>query len=74
MFGLFFNQNQNQLFTDKVIIKAINQAIDKDKRNYYPILEVKVNGVYSLESFPLAVIEKSEMIFEGPEFFSGPFL
>ena len=31
VFGLFFNQNQNQLFTDKVIIKAINQAIDKDK-------------------------------------------
>ena len=31
VFGLFFNQNQNQLFTDKVITKAINQAIDKDK-------------------------------------------
>ena len=31
VFGLFFNQNQNQLFTDKVIVNAINQAIDKDK-------------------------------------------
>jgi peptide/nickel transport system substrate-binding protein len=31
VFGLFFNQNQNQLFTDKVITKAIDQAIDKDK-------------------------------------------
>ncbi|MFA5791459.1 MAG: peptide ABC transporter substrate-binding protein [Candidatus Paceibacterota bacterium] len=31
IFGLFFNQNQNQLFTDKVIVNAINQAIDKDK-------------------------------------------
>lgn len=31
VFGLFFNQNQNQLFTNKVITKAIDQAIDKDK-------------------------------------------
>jgi peptide/nickel transport system substrate-binding protein len=31
VFGLFFNQNQNQLFTDKVIRNAIDQAIDKDK-------------------------------------------
>ena len=31
VFGLFFNQNQNQLFTDKAVIKAINEAIDKNK-------------------------------------------
>lgn len=31
VFGLFFNQNQNQLFIDKTIIKAIDQAIDKNK-------------------------------------------
>lgn len=31
IFGLFFNQNQNQLFTDKVITNAIDKAIDKDK-------------------------------------------
>ena len=31
VFGLFFNQNHNQLFTNKVITKAIDQAIDKDK-------------------------------------------
>jgi len=31
VFGLFFNQNVNRLFTDKVIISAINQVIDKDK-------------------------------------------
>jgi peptide/nickel transport system substrate-binding protein len=31
VFGLFFNQNQNQIFTDKVITRAIDQAIDKDK-------------------------------------------
>ena len=31
VFGLFFNQNQNHLFTDKVITNAIDQAIDKDK-------------------------------------------
>jgi peptide/nickel transport system substrate-binding protein len=31
VFGLFFNQNKNQLFTDKNIITAINLAIDKDK-------------------------------------------
>jgi len=31
VFGLFFNQNQNQVFTDKKIVEAINLAIDKDK-------------------------------------------
>ncbi|MBU0612053.1 hypothetical protein KKA39_00630 [Patescibacteria group bacterium] len=31
VFGLFFNQNQAQIFTDKHIIEAINQAIDKDR-------------------------------------------
>ena len=31
VFGLFFNQNKNHLFTNKVITQAINQAIDKDK-------------------------------------------
>ncbi len=31
VFGLFFNQNQNQLFTNKSITKAIDQAIDKNK-------------------------------------------
>jgi peptide/nickel transport system substrate-binding protein len=31
VFGLFFNQNQNILFTDKVITNAINQTIDKNK-------------------------------------------
>ena len=31
VFGLFFNQNQNQLFIDKTIIKAINQVIDKER-------------------------------------------
>ena len=31
VFGLFFNQNVNQLLTDKTIISAINRAIDKDR-------------------------------------------
>ena len=31
VFGLFFNQNQNQIFTNKVIVKAINDTIDKDR-------------------------------------------
>ena len=31
VFGLFFNQNNNNLFADKIITKAIDQAIDKDK-------------------------------------------
>lgn len=31
VFGLFFNQNEAQIFTDKNIIKAIDQAIDKDQ-------------------------------------------
>jgi len=31
VFGLFFNQNQNQIFTNKHIAEAINLAIDKNK-------------------------------------------
>ncbi|MDQ3075884.1 MAG: ABC transporter substrate-binding protein [bacterium] len=31
IFGLFFNQNQNQIFTDKNVVRAIDLAIDKDK-------------------------------------------
>ncbi|HPS21702.1 MAG TPA: ABC transporter substrate-binding protein [Candidatus Paceibacterota bacterium] len=31
VFGLFFNPNQAQVFTDKNVIKAINLAVDKDK-------------------------------------------
>lgn len=31
VFGLFFNQNQAQIFTDKNVVAAINQAIDKDR-------------------------------------------
>ena len=31
VFGLFFNQNQNQIFTDKRVIQAINEAIDKEQ-------------------------------------------
>ncbi|MCX6757759.1 MAG: ABC transporter substrate-binding protein [Candidatus Nomurabacteria bacterium] len=30
VFGLFFNQNQNNIFTDKNVIKAIDQAINKE--------------------------------------------
>ena len=30
VFGLFFNQNQNQIFTNKKIVTAIDLAIDKD--------------------------------------------
>jgi len=31
VFGLFFNQSQNQLFTNKAVVKAIDQIIDKDR-------------------------------------------
>ncbi len=31
IFGLFFNQNQNQLFTNKRIVLAIDQAINKER-------------------------------------------
>lgn len=31
VFGLFFNQNQNRIFTDKIVTAAIDQIIDKDK-------------------------------------------
>ncbi len=31
IFGLFFNQNTNNLFVNKTIVRAIDQAIDKEK-------------------------------------------
>ncbi len=31
VFGLFFNQNQNQLFTDKNVVRAMDLAINKDR-------------------------------------------
>lgn len=31
VFGLFFNQNQNQLFVNKTVVNAIDQSIDKEK-------------------------------------------
>ena len=31
IFGLFFNQNTNRIFTDKAIIKAVDQTVDKDR-------------------------------------------
>lgn len=31
IFGLFFNQNQNQIFADKHVVQAINEAIDKNR-------------------------------------------
>ena len=31
VFGLFFNQNQNQVFTNKNVVQAMDLAIDKDK-------------------------------------------
>ncbi|HNW71765.1 MAG TPA: ABC transporter substrate-binding protein [Candidatus Paceibacterota bacterium] len=31
VFGLFFNQNQNQIFTNKKIVEAIDLSIDKDR-------------------------------------------
>jgi peptide/nickel transport system substrate-binding protein len=31
VFGLFFNQSQNQLFINKTVVRAIDQAIDKDR-------------------------------------------
>jgi len=40
VFGLFFNQNQNQLFADKVVAKAIDRAIDKNKIIYYFIINM----------------------------------
>ena len=31
VFGLFFNQNKNQIFVDKTVTRAIDMAIDKDR-------------------------------------------
>ena len=46
VFGLFFNQNQNQIFTDKNIIKAMDLAIDKNSivRNVLSGYGVVIDG------------------------------
>ena len=31
IFGLFFNQNENQIFTNKNVVSAIEKALDKDR-------------------------------------------
>ncbi len=31
VFGLFFNHNENQIFLNKTVVRAINEAIDKDR-------------------------------------------
>ncbi|OGI89963.1 hypothetical protein A3I90_01040 [Candidatus Nomurabacteria bacterium RIFCSPLOWO2_02_FULL_41_9] len=31
VFGLFFNQNQNQIFTQKAVIRAINESVNKNR-------------------------------------------
>ncbi len=54
VFGLFFNQNVNQLFVDKTVINAIDQAIDKDKI----VREVLVGyGVAIDDPIPPSIIE-----------------
>ncbi|OGI91723.1 hypothetical protein A2933_01760 [Candidatus Nomurabacteria bacterium RIFCSPLOWO2_01_FULL_46_18] len=46
IFGLFFNQNENQLFIDKNILRAIDQAINKDRivRNVFLGYGVAIDG------------------------------
>ena len=39
----------------------ITKAKNRDEKNRYPYLEAKVNGVYSLSSFPLAVVEEEKL-------------
>ena len=48
IFGLFFNQNVNRLFTDKVITGAIDQAIDKNK-----IIEEVLSGYGAVIDGPI---------------------
>ena len=58
VFGLFFNQNQNQLFIDKTIIESINQAIDKDKI----VIEVLLGYVTVIDSpIPPNMIEYQKL-------------
>ncbi len=54
IFGLFFNQNQNQIFTNKNVVKAIDLAIDKD-RIVREVLEGY--GVAIDDPIPLNMIE-----------------
>jgi len=54
VFGLFFNQNVNQLFVDKAVINAINQVIDKDKI----VREVLAGyGIVISDPIPPSIIE-----------------
>jgi peptide/nickel transport system substrate-binding protein len=48
VFGLFFNQNNNHIFLDKTVLKAINQTINKDK-----IVEEVLGGYGTIVDDPI---------------------
>ena len=54
VFGLFFNQNQNQLFINKTVVNAIDQAIDKER-----IIREVLSGYGTLidDPIPLNLVE-----------------
>jgi len=58
VFGLFFNQNQNQIFTNRNVIKAINLGINKDK-----IIQEVLSGygVVTDDPIPPNMIEYQEL-------------
>jgi len=58
VFGLFFNQSVNQVFTDKTVVKAIDQAIDKDR-----IVREVLNGygVAIDNPIPPSIVEYEEI-------------
>lgn len=58
VFGLFFNQNVNRIFTDKTIVNAIDQAIDKEKI----VREVLVGyGVDINNPIPPSIVEYQKL-------------
>ena len=54
IFGLFFNQNESQLFIDKNILRAIDLAIDKERiiRNVFLGYGVPIDGPIPLNLLP----------------------
>ncbi|MBP7006911.1 MAG: ABC transporter substrate-binding protein [Candidatus Pacebacteria bacterium] len=74
VFGLFFNQSQNQIFTDKSVIKAMDQAIDKNRiirevlKGYgIPIEDPIPNSIVSFEKLSGGISTREENLKKAEE-------
>lgn len=59
IFGIFFNSNTNKIFTDPIVVKALNKAIDRQE-----IVDRVLSGYGAISSNPIPekIIEREDQI------------